>query len=141
MAGNENGRLGRYERRLILGKDEILSKLNVKNYGNALERIIDKKAFDLDTKNLLLSMFYKIEAAFDDYHKVKVDVKPKKEFIEELLKIIEHDCESIYLTSPTKSKEEINIERRAIEYKQEKKVISYPNERDLTYAIYNSRKE
>ena len=68
-----------------MGRDEIFSKINIKDYSNKLEKIIAKKAFSLDTKNLLLSMFYKMEVAYEDYNKVKVDTKSKREILEELI--------------------------------------------------------
>ena len=44
-------------------KRKILSKLNIdiKDYNNELEKILENKLFSYDVKNLLLSMLYKIE--------------------------------------------------------------------------------
>ena len=44
-------------------KNKILSKLNIdiKDYNNELEKILENKLFSYDVKNLLLSMLYKIE--------------------------------------------------------------------------------
>ena len=44
-------------------KKKILSKLNFKDYNNEVEEILEKKSFSSNVKNLLLSMFYKIEVA------------------------------------------------------------------------------
>ncbi len=52
-------------------KERLISKLNIKDYNNQLEKILSKKTFSEDTKNLLLNMLYKIENAYDDYNKVK----------------------------------------------------------------------
>ena len=50
-------------------KEKLISKLNIKDYNNQLEKILSKKTFTEDTKNLLLSMLYKIENAYEDYQK------------------------------------------------------------------------
>ena len=42
-------------------KKNILSKINLKDYNNEVEEILEKKNFSSNVKNLLLSMFYKIE--------------------------------------------------------------------------------
>ena len=63
-------------------KNKILSKFNIdiKDYNNELEKILESKLFSYDVKNLLLSMLYKIENAYKDYETVKVEV-PSKENI------------------------------------------------------------
>lgn len=76
-------------------KEKILSKLNIKDYTRSLEKILEKKEFSLDTKNLLLSMLYKIENGYNDYAKTKVEVPNKNEFIENIFKIINDDCNQI----------------------------------------------
>ena len=48
-------------------KKQILEKFNLKDYTNRLEKILEKKKFSLDTKNLLLSMLYKIQNGYNDY--------------------------------------------------------------------------
>ena len=52
-----------------MSKKDFFSKL--KNYDNELEQILEKKEFSSDIKNLLLSMFYKIEISYKDYKIVK----------------------------------------------------------------------
>ncbi len=42
-------------------KDNFLSKISLIDYTNKLEKVLDKKNFSVDAKNLLLSMLYKIE--------------------------------------------------------------------------------
>ena len=75
-------------------KKQILEKFNLKDYTNRLEKILEKKGFSLDTKNLLLSMLYKIENGYPDYEKTKVEVPTKNEFIEKLFQYsgITSDC-------------------------------------------------
>src|SRR5699024_2168502 len=80
-------------------KKKILSKLsiNIKDYNNELERILENKLFSYEVKNLLLSMLYKIENAYSDYETVKVEVPSKKEYIENLFRIIREKCLKIFL--------------------------------------------
>ena len=68
-------------------KEKIISKFNIKNYSNELEKILAKKNFTASTKNLLSDMLYKIENAYEDYKNIKVDVKSKSEIIEEIIEI------------------------------------------------------
>ena len=70
--------------------DKILEKIVKKNYNNELEEVLEKKLFDENTKSNLLSILYKIEAAYKDYEKVKQDVETKEEFIEQLIKNIKN---------------------------------------------------
>ena len=67
-------------------KNKIFSKFNIKNYNNELEKILDEKLFSLNVKNLLLSMFYKIESAYKDYETIKVETLSKNDYIDHLLK-------------------------------------------------------
>ena len=66
-------------------KNKIFSKFNIKNYNNELEKILDEKLFSLNVKNLLLSMFYKIESAYKDYKTIKVETLSKNDYIDHLL--------------------------------------------------------
>lgn len=67
---------------------EDFFKIKKKNYTRALENILDKKDFPLETKNLMLSMLYKLETNYDDYEKVKKTVTNKNEFIEKIINTI-----------------------------------------------------
>ena len=64
-------------------KEEFFSKF--KDYNKELEKILEKKDFSEDTKNLLLSMFYKLEISYDDYYLVKGNCKIKQEYLENIL--------------------------------------------------------
>lgn len=64
-------------------KEEIFSKF--KDYNKELEKILEKKDFEADTKNLLLSMFYKLEMSYHDYFTVKRKVKDKQEYLGNIL--------------------------------------------------------
>ena len=84
-------------------------------------------------------MFYKMEVSYDDYNKVKTDTNLKKDILEEMLRVIEIDCKFIELAKPTQSKEEILAERENAAVKKDRKVISYPNEKDILQGLYNIR--
>lgn len=112
-------------------KEDIFSKLYIKDYNNQLEKILENKNFSEEVKNLLLSMFYKIEVAYNDYSKIKADSKAKNEFIEEILETIKNNCNSIKFVEPfskeSKKKLYINYES--------KEITCYPNEITLLYAL------
>ena len=76
-------------------KEKLLRKFHIKDYTNQLEKILEKKSFSLDSKNLLLSMFYKIENAYHDYAKTKVEVYDKGDFLDRLMQIIQSDCNEL----------------------------------------------
>ena len=72
-------------------KEDLFSKLNIKDYNNQLENVLENKSFAEDTKNILLNILYKIETAYEDYSKVKVHVDLKRELLEEIIKIIRNE--------------------------------------------------
>ena len=110
---------------------KLFSKLNIRDYNNELEKILDNKLFSLDVKNILLSMLYKIENAYKDYLLVKCEVISKKDFIEYVLKIIKEKCFEIEFVKIDDSKEE-DIEVN----KQKGRIKCYPNEKSLLSAIW-----
>ena len=83
-----------------MDKEDLFSKLNIKDYNNQLENILENKSFSEDTKNILLNILYKIETAYDDYKKVKVNVDLKKELLEEIIEIIKENCNEIEIVKP-----------------------------------------
>ena len=118
-----------------MSREEIFSKLNIKDYNNELEKILEKKSFSEGTKNILLNILYKMETAYEDYNKVKVHTNTKKEMLQEMLSIIKKDCEEIELVKPKLNEEtKLGKEKYIIE---ERKIISYPNEKNVCYALYN----
>lgn len=113
---------------------KIFSKLNIRDYNNELEKILDNKLFSLDVKNLLLSMLYKIENSYKDYETIKVEVIPKKTFLLHILKIIKDKCFEIQFIkmddeNQVKDKNKTSVDRK------KGKIICYPNEKDLLSAI------
>lgn len=109
-------------------KEKILSKINLKDYTNHLEKILEKKEFSLQTKNLLLSMVYKIENAYQDYAKTKVEVYDKGVFLDKIIQIIDKDCSEIELIN-NKTKENHKIE------KEKQKITTVGSELNLLNSI------
>lgn len=122
-------------------KNKILSKFNIdiKDYNNELEKILESKLFSYDVKNLLLSMLYKIENAYKDYETVKVEVPSKREYIENLLRIIKEKCLKIFLVKAgTKEAEE--LEKENILFKVDRKngeIVCFQNEFVMLTAIFS----
>lgn len=67
-------------------KEDFFSKF--KDYNKELEKILEHKDFSQDAKNLLLSMFYKLENSYNDYFFVKRKCKTKQEYLENILETI-----------------------------------------------------
>lgn len=106
-----------------------------KDYSNELEKILEKKYFDENTKNLLLSILYKIETAYKDYEKVKPDVPTKEEFIQSIIRIIQKDCENIKLVKLNSKESQMLGNKTFLVEKDKKRIICYPIERKLLYCI------
>ena len=53
-------------------KEDLFSKLNIKDYNNQFEDVLENKNFSESTKNILLNILYKMETSYDDYKKVKI---------------------------------------------------------------------
>ena len=122
-------------------KSKILSKLNIdiKDYNNELEKILENKLFSYDVKNLLLSMLYKIENAYKDYEKVKVEVPSKREYIENLFDIIKEKCLKIFLVKAGTPEAE-NLEKNNLLFKVDRKngeIVCFQNELVILTAILN----
>lgn len=120
-----------------MAKEEFLSKWNLKDYNNVLEQILEQKTFSESTKNLLLSMLYKIENAYSDYSTVKRQVLPKKEFLEEIVQIIEEKCNTIDLVLPMSEKaKQLGQSKFGYLVQEQGEILVYPNEKMLLYALY-----
>lgn len=118
-----------------MGREEIFSKLNIKDYNNELEKILEKKSFSEGAKNILLNILYKMETAYEDYNKVKVYTNAKKEMLQEMLKIIDKDCKEIELVKPKLNEETKLGDKKFIV--EDSKIVSYPNEKTVCYGLYN----
>lgn len=138
-------------------KEKILRKINLKDYTNRLEKVLEKKDFSLQLKNLLLSMFYKIENAYSDYEKTKVEVCEKGEFLERVIKIIEEQCNEIISfkqdNQQEKSEEELKLQMitsknndgetviKAKIDKEQGKIVALANELVLLESILEMSKK
>ena len=58
----------------------------------------------MDTKNLLLSMSYKIENSYNDYEKVKQEVLSRNKYMEKLISIIKTKCYEFNTIMPSMPK-------------------------------------
>jgi len=111
-------------------KKQIFEKFNMKDYNNRLEKILEKKQFSVDTKNLLLSMLYKIENGYHDYEKTKIEVPTKNEFIERLFQKIQENCGEIIVAEFNSEASNV-LREKDVKYiieKEEKKIIAIANE-------------
>lgn len=115
----------------------LFSKFNANEYNDKLEKILEQKKFSSETKNLLLSMLYKIENSFADYKKVKALEITKEQFIERILYIIENECDIIKAVTPNTG-ESFELERKKVccltDIKKGK-ILVYANEENLLYAL------
>jgi len=116
-------------------KEDFFSKLDLKDYNNELEKIIEKKDFSSDVKNLLLSVLYKLDVSYEDYSTAKRDVISKKEIVKKLISDIDNNCDDIRFIYPSDEDKE-NIKKYKIN-KEKKKIETYPNEKSLLEAIVN----
>ena len=112
-------------------KENKIKKIHLKDYTNKLEKVLEKKAFSLQTKNLLLSMFYKIENAYNDYEKTKVEVYDKGQFLDYLTNIIENQCNEIEIV---KFEEKGKLDKYTVN-KQTGKITTLGNEFYILNAI------
>ena len=118
-----------------MAREDLFSKFNIKDYNNQLETILENKSFSESTKNILLNILYKMETAYDDYKKVKVCVDLKKEILENIIGIIENNCKQIEIIKPKINGETKLGNKKYLIEKNNKKIISYPNEKNVFYAL------
>ena len=115
--------------------DNLLDKFVKKNYNNELERVLEKKYFDENTKSILLSIMYKIETAYKDYEKVKQTVEPKEIFIQKIIDIIQNECEDIKIVKLNSEESKMLGTHTFLVEKDKKRIICYPIERKLMYCL------
>lgn len=115
--------------------EEFLQKIVKKDYNNELEEVLEKKYFEENVKSILLSILYKIEAAYKDYEKVKQNVETKEEFIKNLIKGIQENCDTIKIVKLNTKESEILGNRTFLVDKNRKMIICYPIERKILYCL------
>lgn len=123
-------------------KEKLLSKLNIKDYRNDLELVLENKQFDEEAKSLLLSIFYKLDNFYKDYMIVKRECEQKNKFLEEYINILKNKCNKIQILTP----QECTKTKRYTINKEKGEIKSFPSEIILLYAVYelneyNERKE
>lgn len=118
---------------------KFFSKVN--EYNILLEKILEKKYFSSNVKNLLLSMIYKIENSYVDYHTVKRTRKNKEEFILEIIQIIRDYANNIEIAEPNSQKAEVLEKHSVLGITNEKtgNILAYPTEASMLYAISDLR--
>ena len=115
--------------------DKFLNKIVKKDYNNELERVLEKKYFDENTKSMLLSILYKLETAYKDYEKVKPGVEDKEQFIQNIIDCIKYNCEEIKVIKLNSIESKILGDKTFQVDKTKKRIICYPIERKLLYCI------
>lgn len=115
--------------------DNFLDKIVKKDYNNELEKVLEKKLFNEDVKSILLSILYKIEAAYKDYKQVKQNVETKEEFVRKIINTIQMNCSEIKLIKPNSEESKIIGNRTFLVEKNKKRIICYSIERKLLYCI------
>ena len=87
---------------------------NLKDYNNELEKVLEKKEFSQEVKNLLLSMLYKIEVSYSDYKKTKVNAVEKDYYLKRIIENIKEEpyIESVQVKRKLPSTIIINVEER-----------------------------
>ena len=70
-----------------------------------------------------------------DLETVKKDVQTKEEYVANIIEIIQNDCDSIEIVKMSDTENKIPNGKTYIVDKEKKKIISYPIERKLLYAI------
>ena len=123
------------EKILQMKNDSLLEKFVKKDYNNELEKVLEKKKYEENVKSILLNILYKLEMSYKDYKKVKQDVPSKDELIENIIKIIENDCDEIRLVKPQSKESEIIGDRTFLVEKKKKRIICYNVERKVLYCL------
>lgn len=116
-------------------KENIIEKIVKKDYNNEIEKILEEKQFSEDAKSTLLNICYKIETAYKDIETVKRNIETKEEFIENIINIIRQQCDSLEIIKMSDKNNKIPENKTYIIDKEQKKIITYPIERKILYAI------
>ena len=121
----------------MVEKQKILAKLNMKDYRNDFELVLETKKFEEEAKSLLLSVFYKLDNFYKDYISVKKECEPKNDYIENYISLIKNKCNKITIVKPQDWKEK----DKYIVDKKNGEVKCIPNENLLFYAIYELKEK
>lgn len=118
-------------------ESKVRTRLLKRDYNEELEEIAESKSFEKESQNLLLSMLYKVEGAYDDYEIVKRKVPSKEKFLENILNIVKKDCNEIQIAKPNSllEKELESSKCKILEKNGKQKIIIFPNEKVVLYSI------
>lgn len=126
---------------MINQKEKLISKIVKKNYNSRLEEVLSKKSYKEEVKNNLLDILYKIEVAYKDYSKVKVNVLSEEEYMQNIIDAIKNKCEIIRFVRPN-IKEDVELGNRTFNINSKKKeIVCYPIIRKLLYCISKIQKK
>ena len=120
---------------MLQKKKSLLEKIVKKDYNNELEEVLEKKQFDENVKSTLLGILYKIEASYKDIETVKKDIQTKEEYVANIIEIIKNNCDSIEIIKMSDEQNKIPDKKTYIIDQETKKIIAYPIERKILYAI------
>ena len=112
-------------------KDNILEKIVKKDYNNELELILEEKNFSENARSMILTILYKIEAAYKDLEKVKRNVESKDEYIRTYIHNIQNKCNHIKIIHMTGEESKIEENKTFLIDKSNKEIQCYPIERKL----------
>ena len=126
---------------MLQKKKSLLEKIVKKDYNNELEEVLEKKQFDENVKSTLLGILYKIEASYKDIETVKKDIQTKEEYVANIIEIIKNNCDSIEIIKMSDEQNKIPDKKTYIIDQENKKIIAYPIERKILYAISKIRKK
>ena len=109
----------------------------LRDYNKILDKVLENKYISGIAKNIILSMAYKIENSYDDYKKVKRNVKTKDDFLNDLIYSVQEYVEHIKFAEPN-SKDEALLRQykvNALTNEKEKSILTYPTELAVLYGI------
>lgn len=121
----------------MVEKQKILSKLNMKDYREDFELVLETKKFDEETKSLLLSVFYKLDNFYKDYLSVKKECEPKNDYMQNYINLVYKKCNKITLIKP----QDWNEKEKYIVDQKKGEIKCIPNENILFYAIYELKEK
>ena len=116
----------------------MLEKIIKKDRNEELEKILEKKNVDEQSKNLLQGILYKIEISYKDYKKAKAIETSEKQYVDEILKNIKNRCSKISTIRLSEKLENSEIQEQLEKnkfYINEQEIIVYPIEEKILYAI------
>ena len=113
----------------------IIIDIKKLGYKEKLEKVLENKVYSLNTKNLLLNMFYEIENSYADYEEAKRQVPLKKDFIQYLINTIQKKCTEIEIIKNNSQKGQKLQDNEHGYIIENNKIIALENDKILLEAI------